>query len=146
MEIEYVHPIAFDDAVKTITDPDYGIGVINFWQLPPDWAGTKTAKIHDLRYDYLKPGENTFDIDHEALNGWRIEDCSMLQYGSFYVIIRAWGSIFEEGVHICELTGNHCWKKCSYGQAGKIYDMRCSICGLHKELVANELLINLCHS
>lgn len=127
-------PPTFEEASKNITDPCYGIGIVTIWQLPPDWPGTKAAKIHDLRYDYLKPGEDTRSIDTEAEEGFIQEGCSGIMVGSFYRMMRLWGLIFQEGEHVCALTGTHTWRPCSYGQEGMTYDLRCSTCGLHKAL------------
>lgn len=124
-------PPTFEEASQHITDPEYRIGAW-FVELPLNWPGTETAKIHDLRYDYLKPGESTLKIDKEAKAGWKKEGCPKAQVLSFYRIIRLWGRTFQEGEHLCAALRHHYFVPCSYGQAGMVYDMRCSICGLHK--------------
>ncbi len=134
-----IKPPTFEEAMQMgITDPDYGIGCRWLWQLPPDWPGTKTALIHDLRYDYLKPGESTLTIDDEALAGWRAEGCPEVSNLAFYKIMRLWGEIFEHGYIMCKILNSHEWSPCSYGQAGKAYDLRCSRCGLHAPLELGE--------
>ena len=131
----------FEEAVKTITDPNYGLGVVTLWQLPPDWPGTEGAKVHDLRYDYLVPGESTFKIDVECRDSWIREGCCATQIAAFYRVMRLWGEIFQEGEHICDLFGqNHSWNPCSYGQKDKYYDMRCGICGVHRPFTDEEVI------
>jgi hypothetical protein len=126
-------PPPFEEAVKHITDPNYRLGA---WlvHLPSLWPGTETAKIHDLRYDYLLPGDDTTVIDLEARRGWQAEGCPEVQTASFFRIIRLWGKLFQEGEHICSLLDKHSFECCSYGQIGECYDMRCSVCGLHRDL------------
>lgn len=127
-------PPTFEEAVKNITDPTYGIGTPWLWQLPEDWPGTESAKVHDLRYDYLKPGESTESIDWECRESWLKEGCPIEMITLFFRIMRIWGKLFQEGEHVCALLGEHLWQTCSYGQAGMEYDLRCSRCGLHKEI------------
>lgn len=131
-------PPTFEEAVQHITDPDYGLGVAWLWQLPPDWPGTKAAKIHDLRYDFLLPGEDTTEIDDEFSDNCDKENCNEIQTFVFYRLCRVRGEIFERGPELCSLVGEHDWKPCTYGQAGIVYNLRCVRCGLHKPLTIDE--------
>lgn len=137
---KYIHPITFEEAIKNIDDPNYGIGVVKLWQLPDDWPGTKTAKIHDVRYDFLEPGVSTDRIDTECIRGWEYEGCNPVQIKVFSCFMNVWGMIFQQGVFLCQVFDGHDYKPCSYGQKNKVYDMRCSRCGLHRSLTAEEQL------
>ena len=127
-------PPTFEEAAQHITDPNYGLGIPWLWQLPDSWPGSCAAKIHDLRYDYLKPGEDTEKIDYDCRDHCLAEGCSATQVDVFFKLMRIWGEAFQLGKDICWMLGDHNWKPCSYGQAGMIYDLRCSRCGLHKDV------------
>lgn len=131
-------PPSFEEMTKNIDDPDYGLGVIKLWQFPENWLGTKAAKIHDLRYDYLKPGESTQFIDKEFWYNAEEEGVPAFELSIFYGILCAWGQLFQYGKDICEYRGWHNWKACSYGQKNSVYDYRCVTCGLHKPLDAGD--------
>lgn len=73
-----------------------GTGILPFWfeSAEGDWKAPSSI-LHDLRYDLLKPGESTQDIDRE----WR-NNCYLLAQGDWvrrriadigWLIIRAYG-------------------------------------------------------
>lgn len=145
---EKLEPPTFEEAVKHIVDPNYGLGLAWLWQLPQDHIFTPAAKVHDLRYDYLKPGENTVIIDKELeesfgklcltseTNGWLA-----IQKVLFIKLARVRGEIFEQGPLMCKQRGHHHFEPCTYGQ-DIIYDNRCLTCGLHRPSKYAGLEIN----
>lgn len=138
MKYYYNHPISFEEASKSITDKAYGLGLTWLWQLPASHPFHPAAKLHDLRYDFLEPGESTYKVDNEIFESFKAIatdlDASELfvEMHVFYRILRIRGEIFEVGPNLCKLKG-HNFVGCTYGQ-DKVYNLRCTSCGLHKEL------------
>lgn len=134
--MNFHHPISFEEARTHIVDPNYGLGLIWLWQLASAHPFHKAGQLHDLRYDYLEPGEDTAYIDHEFyISCWKAATTPflVLQAEVFKEIARARGRIFIFGEDMCRVRNCHIWAPCTYGQ-NKIYNERCTTCGLHKDL------------